>query len=91
VDRRREGVQPQVITADQIQSLVKQVFEPYDPEDWSILDKHDQHIIHKIVYHTPLMDLSIRRVLQVSRFTETAPTVAFITDCIRRKFNSVTQ
>jgi hypothetical protein len=85
-------VQPQVVpTADQIHNLVKQVFEPYDPDDWSILDKRDQQIIHKIVYHTPLMDLSIRRVLQVSRFAETPSTVAFITDCIRRKFNSVTQ
>jgi hypothetical protein len=93
-DRRgvQEVFQSQVVpTADQIHNLVKQVFEPYDPEDWSILDKRDQQIIHKIVYHTPLMDLSIRRVLQVSRFAETPSTVAFITDCIRRKFNSVTQ
>jgi hypothetical protein len=90
-NRREEPPKSQVPTANQIHNLVKQVFEPYDPEDWSILDKRDQQVIHKIVYHTPLMDLSIRRVLQVSRFSDTPSTVAFITDCIRRKFNSVTQ
>jgi hypothetical protein len=86
-NRRKETVP----TADQINKLVQHVFEPYDPENWSVLDERDQHTIRKIIYHTPLIDLSIRRVLQVSRLLETPSTIAFISECIGRKFNSLPQ
>lgn len=86
-NRRKETVP----TADQINKLVQHVFEPYDPENWSVLDERDQHTIRKIIYHTPLIDLSIRRVLQVSRLLETPSTIAFISECIIRKFNSLPQ
>lgn len=82
--------QPSIPTVDQISKLVQQVFEPaYDPENWSILDERSQHTIRKIIYHTPVMDLSIRRVLEISRLGDTPSTIAFIKDCIRRKFNSL--
>lgn len=89
--RRETNQSYHIPTADQINKLVQQVFEPYEPERWSVLDERDQHTIQKIIYHTPLIDLSIRRVLQVSRLSETPSTIAFISDCIIRKFNSLPQ
>jgi hypothetical protein len=64
------------------------VVQTYDPENWSILDQHDQHAIRKAVYHTPMMDLCIRRILQVTGLPDTASVVSFIGYCIRRKYNT---
>lgn len=79
-----------VPTADQITKLVQTIVsEPgYDPLNWSILDTRDQHSIQKVIYHTPIIDLSVRRVLQATGLSETPSTISYIIDGISKKFNS---
>ena len=68
--------------ANQINHLFHNVFAEYDPENWSIVDPHEQDYIYRIVGEMPLNDLCIRNVLRACRLPETPSREQFVRRCI---------
>jgi hypothetical protein len=97
-ERRRERpVRDSVPSVEQITQLMKTINTPtvetgyehtYDPDHWSILPNREQQYIEKVVFQAHIYELSIHYVLQVTRMKNTPSVIAFIVDCIKRRYNT---